>query len=354
MKMILPGSVPHHRPALVKADVFCYGSFTMKILIVDDCRVTAGHTAGMLHKAGYTEVVAVHDYDEAMVEMTSAHHSGRPFHLVLMDVELPGTDGIAATLTIKSHTDFEDTAVIMVTRHDGEEVLDRAFAAGATDFMVKPVGMVELRARIRSALQLRDEMIRRRERERELEGLARKLEKMSNQDGLTGIANRRCFDDILIKEWMRNGRADKPLGLLMIDIDHFKSYNDALGHVDGDCCLCSVAEAISAAVHRPGDLVARYGGEEFAVILPDTDFEGATSVAETIHENIAGLSLGHPKSTVSCSVTVSIGVASSVPSIQATPEQLLDAADRALYQAKQSGRNRTESVRLPGPDELRQ
>lgn len=326
----------------------------MRILVVDDCRVTATHIAGMLQKAGYSDVVIARDYDLAMTEMASAFECGMPFDLVLMDVELPGTDGVAATLTIKSQTEYEDTAIIMVSQHDEEAILDRAFAAGATDYIVKPVGMVELRARIRSALQLKNEMARRRLRERELEALARKLEKMSNQDGLTGIANRRCFDDLFVKEWMRNGRNDTPLGLLMIDIDHFKSYNDALGHVDGDCCLCAVAEAITAAVHRPGDLVARYGGEEFSVILPDTDFEGASAVAETIHNNLASVCLNHPDSAVSCHVTVSIGVASTVPSLHTTPEQLMAAADQALYQAKQAGRNRTGYIRLPTLDELRQ
>ena len=197
-------------------------------------------------------------------------------------------------------------------------------------------------------------MLKRMNREQELERLARKLERMSNQDGLTGIANRRCFDDIIVKEWVRNGREGTPLGLLMIDIDHFKSYNDALGHVNGDGCLCAVAESIRAAVHRPGDLVARYGGEEFAVVLPNTNYAGARAVAETIHANLSKTCLKHPDSSVSCTVTVSIGVASGVPTCQTTPEDLIHAADRALYQAKQSGRNRTETLCLPGPDEVRQ
>ena len=141
----------------------------------------------------------------------------------------------------------------MITSYNDETTLDRAFAAGASDYIVKPASKAELRARIRSALQLREEMLKRLERERELERLARKLERMSNRDGLTGIANRRCFDDTLVKEWVRNGREDTPIGLLMIDIDHFKHYNDALGHVDGDACLRSVSDAIQSAVHRPGD-----------------------------------------------------------------------------------------------------
>lgn len=326
----------------------------MNILIVDDCRTTTLHIAGILHQAGYPDSVAVHSFEEAMITLAIAAKSEMPVDLILMDITMPGTDGIAATLTIKSQFEYEDIPVIVITSRSDEATLDRSFAAGASDYIVKPVSKVELRARIRSALQLRREMIKRKLRERELERLARKLEKMSNLDGLTGLANRRCFDDTLVKEWVRNGREDTPIGLLMIDIDHFKSYNDALGHVDGDTCLCSVANAIKTAVHRPGDMVARYGGEEFVVILPNTDYDGACAVADNIHRNLSNTGIQHPKSSVSCSVTVSIGVTSAVPTCQTTPENLLHAADRALYQAKQSGRNRTETLPLPGPDEIRQ
>ncbi|MEF2229769.1 MAG: diguanylate cyclase [Pseudodesulfovibrio sp.] len=326
----------------------------MRILIVDDCQATVLHLSQILIKAGYPEVLSASSFHEAFRILTDMDKAGLPFDLVLMDVDLPDTDGIVATLTIKSNTAFENIPVIMVTAHDDEATFDRAFAAGASDYILKPVGRVELRARIRSALQLRREMIKSKERERELERLARKLERMSNLDGLTGIANRRCFDDTLITEWVRNGREDKPIGLLMIDIDHFKHYNDALGHVDGDACLCAVAQAIRGAVHRPGDVVARYGGEEFVVILPNTDYEGARAVADNIHASLARTCISHPNSSVGCTVTVSIGVASGVPTCQNTPEHLVQAADRALYLAKQAGRNRTEAILLAGPEDLRQ
>lgn len=325
----------------------------MRILIVDDCKTTSLYHAGILKQAGYPDSVIADGYDEAMAILAASKQSNTLIDLILMDVSMPGTDGIAATLTIKSQYDYEDIPVIMVTSHGEEDVLDRAFAAGASDFIVKPVGKVELRARIRSALQLRREMMKRHLRERELERLARELERMSNRDGLTGIANRRCFDDMLVQEWVRNGRQDAPIGLLMIDIDHFKSYNDALGHVVGDGCLRAVAEVIESTLHRPGDLVARYGGEEFAVILPNTDYKGACSVAENIHEALSKQCIVHPGSQGGC-VTVSIGVTSGIPTCQSTPEEMLTAADSALYQAKKAGRNQTQTTPLPTPEERTQ
>ncbi|MCJ2164839.1 MULTISPECIES: diguanylate cyclase [unclassified Pseudodesulfovibrio] len=326
----------------------------MKILIVDDSGPIVDQLTLILNSAGYTDIIAVRTLDHSIRTLDDAIANETPVDLILIDLDNHDTDGIAATLTIKSHREFEDIPIIAITGENSTDILDRAFAAGASDYIVKPVGKTELRARVRSALQLRREMIKRLQREHELERLARKLERMSNLDGLTGLANRRCFDDTLIREWVRNGREDLSLGLLMIDIDHFKHYNDALGHVDGDACLRAVADAINTATNRPGDLVARYGGEEFAIILPGTNYEGAKVVAEKIHTNLSESCINHPNSRVSCTVTVSIGVASGIPTCETTPEHLLNAADRALYLAKQSGRNRTESICLPDPEELRQ
>jgi diguanylate cyclase (GGDEF)-like protein len=185
------------------------------------------------------------------------------------------------------------------------------------------------------------------ERTRELEQANQMLERFSYLDAVTGIANRRNFDDCLDLEWRRVRREGAPLSLLMIDIDHFKLFNDTYGHPKGDECLKAVAQALRRTLHRPGDLCARYGGEEFAVILPGTDAEGAAGVAESLRSSVESLGVAHEASTPSV-VTISVGVGTAVPGDQATAESLVAGADMALYDAKHSGRN---LVRIAPPHE---
>ena len=178
----------------------------------------------------------------------------------------------------------------------------------------------------------------------ELEAANRKLEQLSMSDGLTGIANRRCFDQRLAEEWARAARDDRPLALLLVDADNFKALNDALGHLHGDECLRELARLCSAAVDGPRDLVARYGGEELVVLLPGRDLRAARRTAERLRRQVEAATLPHPDSAVAACVTVSIGVAALVPSRQRAPEQLIIAADHALYAAKARGKNRVAGV----------
>ncbi len=173
-----------------------------------------------------------------------------------------------------------------------------------------------------------------------LTDLNHRLRELSNSDGLLEIANRRHFDAKLDEEWRRAQRQSQALSLLMIDVDHFKRYNDSYGHQAGDRCLQSVARAAQSALRRPGDLLARYGGEELAVVLPNTDLGGATLVAQAIQRALAELHVPHADSPVADRVTVSIGAATMVPDRQSHSAQLLAAADHALYSAKEGGRNR--------------
>ncbi len=166
------------------------------------------------------------------------------------------------------------------------------------------------------------------------------IKRYSIEDALTGVANRRHFEEVLASEWQRGLREQKPLSVIFVDIDFFKAYNDFYGHQSGDACLKRVAECLRAVVTRSGDLVARYGGEEFVAILPNTNIAGVIKVAETMREKVMEMRLPHEDSRVAPYVTISIGASSGMPSDGKSCEQLLESADRALYQAKSEGRNR--------------
>jgi diguanylate cyclase (GGDEF)-like protein len=184
-------------------------------------------------------------------------------------------------------------------------------------------------------------MIRKIQRERlELLWANQELTRLSSLDGLTGIANRRYFDDYLNSELNRAVRNGNKLSLVMLDIDFFKFYNDTYGHQEGDRCLQLVAKMLRETVKRPGDLVARYGGEEFVVVLPETGIEGAARVAENLRFNVANLNIEHRNSKVSDHVTISLGVTSIIPAEASSPEELIAQADAALYHAKDTGRDR--------------
>ncbi|MBS4099341.1 MAG: diguanylate cyclase [Sulfuricella sp.] len=166
------------------------------------------------------------------------------------------------------------------------------------------------------------------------------LEIISRTDGLLGIANRQCFNERLEQEWLRAKREKTPLALLMLDVDHFKHYNDSYGHQAGDHCLQAVAQAVQLGLRRPADLVARYGGEEMVVILPNTEIEGARNVAANIAAQLAKCAIPHRASPVAAQVTLSIGAATMLPGQDNSADRLIAAADGALYTAKESGRNR--------------
>ncbi|HYD59254.1 MAG TPA: diguanylate cyclase [Noviherbaspirillum sp.] len=176
-------------------------------------------------------------------------------------------------------------------------------------------------------------------REKKLRELASELESQTLVDGMTGIANRRRFDLHLDDEFRRAKRNTSPLSLIMIDVDYFKDYNDNYGHQHGDQCLVQIAGALSSVLNRSRDLVARYGGEEFTVVLPDTNEDGAMQIAEAMRAEIEGLQIEHAYSGVAKFVTASLGVSTLVPDHMSKTGTLIHAADRALYQAKRSGRN---------------
>ncbi|MBL8279665.1 MAG: diguanylate cyclase [Pelomonas sp.] len=243
--------------------------------------------------------------------------------LLLLDVQMPGMDGHELCAELKADPLLRAIPVIFVTAQDRPEDETRALDAGAADFITKPFNPTVVRARVRTQLTLKAQ--------------ADLLRELAFIDGLTGVHNRRHFDERFIAESRRAQRSRSPLAIVLADVDHFKRYNDALGHLAGDDCLRRVAAALRACLRRPTDLLARYGGEEFVALLPDTDLAGAIGVAQLMEDTVRALALPHPG--VEGCVTISLGVSAAIDGAG-----LVEAADRALYLAKAAGRGRVSWV----------
>lgn len=326
----------------------------MAILIVDDSADSRALIKRLLEKHGLGDILIAESATDAfaLLGLDQPVCLAENIELILMDGVMPGIDGIEACRLIKSHACFKDVPVIVITASDDAETLEKAFAAGAMDFITKPVKQLELKARVNSALNMKHAIDQRKAREaelvkvlEELEGLNRELSRLSSLDGLTGIANRRHFDQIFEMEWRRAIRAGHDVSIVFLDIDFFKYYNDTYGHQEGDDCLKKIAVAAGSVLKRPADLLARYGGEEFVIILPETGVDGAYEVAQQIRSAIEMCNIPHSASLITDHVTVSIGVAGGKISLADKSQELIALADKALYEAKNGGRNQ---VRVAG------
>ncbi|GAB2885663.1 diguanylate cyclase [Uliginosibacterium flavum] len=244
--------------------------------------------------------------------------------LILLDMEMPGMDGLETCCQLKKHADLLDVPVIFITAHHGVDHEVAGFAAGAVDFIGKPLSEPIVRARVRTHLTLKRQ--------------GDTLRELAMMDGLTGIHNRRAFDERIALEARRHRRTPGSLGLVIVDIDHFKAYNDFYGHQAGDACLREVARTIDANARRPGEMAARYGGEEFAVIIPNCTPDEVLRYGEFLIEKVHGLALPH-EAVGTGIVTISVGVAAGEPQSDISDQQLLASADAALYRAKAGGRN---------------
>ncbi|MBV8271569.1 MAG: PleD family two-component system response regulator [Cupriavidus sp.] len=271
--------------------------------------------------------------------------------VILQDLVMPGTDGLTLVRRYRENPGTRDIPIIVLSTKEEPTMKSAAFAAGANDYLVKLPDSIELIARIRyhsrsylNQLQ-RDEAYRAlRQSQQQLLETNLELQRLTNSDGLTGLSNRRYFDEYLGAEWKRAHREQTQLALLMIDVDAFKAYNDTYGHVAGDEVLRRVSTVIRENCARPADLPARFGGEEFSMILPVTSPGGARLLAEKVRRAIETLRIPHSGSPTSGFVTVSIGGAVIVPDGDAIFNQLVEAADAGLYQAKRNGRNQVVMV----------
>ncbi|MEX3639170.1 diguanylate cyclase [Paraburkholderia sp. BR14320] len=265
--------------------------------------------------------------------------------VILQDLAMPGADGLTLVRQYRLNPATRDIPIIALSTREEPLVKSAAFAAGSNDYLVKLPDRIELIARIRyhsrSYLNLlqRDEAYRAlRQSQQQLLATKLELQRRTHSDGLTGLSNRRYLDQHLADEWRRGARDKTGLGLLIIDVDHFKAYNDTYGHVAGDEALKSVARTIEACLGHSPDLAARFGGEEFAVVVPGTSAGGLRLLAEKIRIAVEDLAITHAGSAEGV-VTISIGAAMVVPSAAEPVTSLIEAAGVGLHRAKHDGKN---------------
>ncbi len=303
------------------------------ILLVDDDAIVGELLGGMLASIGDFRFV---DSPAAAIDLT------REFtpDVILLDAEMPEMHGFDVCMRFKADARLADIPVIFVTSHCDPAFEIAGLRAGAADFVTKTTSQAVLAQRVLVQIKARR--------------MALALHKQAVTDALTGVPNRRQFDALALREWDSCYRNGAQLGLLMLDIDHFKLFNDHYGHLQGDTCLRRVATALAGALYRATDLAARYGGEEFAVLMPQTSVEGATHIAGRVLAAIADLRIAHAPSPTAAHVTVSIGVAVFDATGTADPAgalrltriaprasgmaDLIARADAALYAAKNAGR----------------
>jgi two-component system chemotaxis family response regulator WspR len=266
--------------------------------------------------------------------------------VILQDLIMPGLDGLSLVREYRNHPATRDIPIIVLSTKEDPLIKSAAFAAGANDYLVKLPDTIELVARLRyhsrsylTLLQRDDAYRALRVSQQQLLDTNLVLQRLMNSDGLTGLSNRRHFDEYLELEWRRALRDKTQVSLLMIDVDHFKLFNDNFGHLEGDEALRKVAEAIRDATNRATDLPARYGGEEFSLVLPGTSPGGARLVAEKLRQTVIALRIPHIAPVAGSTLTVSIGLATMTPTRADNCRELISLADKGLYQAKHSGRN---------------
>ncbi|MGK7897656.1 MAG: diguanylate cyclase [Xenococcus sp. (in: cyanobacteria)] len=324
------------------------------ILLVDNNPYGLSHLTTTLNRKGYQTKKAL-DGNKAL----NIAKETQP-DLILLDLDTPPINGYQVCSSLKDSDRTNQIPIIFLSDSHNQIDRVRAIEIGGVDYITKPFYLEEVMARIERQLEikrlqqllqqqnillqqqnilLQNEIERRVKVENALRQANQELHRLATIDNLTQIPNRRQFDQCIEREWRRLTREKAPLSLILLDIDYFKRYNDSKGHQAGDNCLKKIAKAIANSVRRPADLAARYGGEEFAVVLPNTNLEGAIHIANKIKIAVKNLNLEHPLSDVSEIVTTSQGISSTIPSTETSLESLIYDADIALYEAKIQGRD---------------
>ncbi len=349
---------------------------TWKIMIVDDDLAVHRATQLALNNFQFAgkslEFISAYSGEEAKQLIASEQPD---IAFILLDVVMETTDaGLQVVRYIREELKNQQVRIVLRTGHPGEapeesvilnydindyklkveltrqKMITTAIAAlrSYRDIITIAQQKIELTHTLERLQQAQEQLgeyactleMKVAERTIALEKANRELYLLANQDGLTGVANRRCFDDYWLQQWQLLSDSQQALSLILLDIDCFKSYNDRYGHLAGDACLQKVAQAIGQMLGRPSDLVARYGGEEFAIVLPNTPIEGAAKIAQAIATTVYNLNLQNLQSSVSDRITLSLGISCTVPHRDVESKLAIAIADKALYQAKEEGRNR--------------
>ncbi|MCL1885060.1 MAG: diguanylate cyclase [Defluviitaleaceae bacterium] len=292
------------------------------ILIIDDDPLMLGALTSIL--SPHYHVKAARDGETGLL-----HANKYDVDLILLDVVMRNMSGYEVLKQLKEGEKTMNIPVIFITGNEGKGEEAKALTSGAVDYIRKPVIPEIVTLRVGVHMQLINNM--------------RIIQRFSLTDGLTGVNNRRCFDQQFESEWNRAARNSSPISMLMLDIDHFKKFNDTHGHLNGDHALKTFASILTSTIQRGSDYVFRWGGEEFAIILPETPQDGAICVAEKVRQNVAATPIVMGKDSVR--ITISVGVASIIPEPATFPWAAADfceGLDKALYRAKSRGRNRVE------------
>jgi len=292
----------------------------LKILMIEDSKLNQKILYKILNKD--YQVIFAHDGVEALKKVKYEHPD-----LILLDIVLPGIDGFDVLTEIKKCEISNAIPVIIISGRSNPDDEVKGLELGAVDYITKPFHEIVVKARVETQVRILKQM--------------RIIEKFSFIDTLTNIPNRRLFDQNLKKEWNRAKREKNSTSIIMIDIDHFKKYNDTHGHPQGDIALKTVADIITSSLKRSTDIAARWGGEEFSVLLPNTTIDGAMFIAEDIRKNVETASVPCSATNSNHKITVSIGAAHIQPDNNNSIKELIILADTALYKAKEMGRNRT-------------